>query len=142
MSTFTVPSHEIKTPRGGHVVVVKDFISGYDDDAIQAHYTNSDFDIEIPKNGANASNDEIMAGQKVKFSGSAIQNAERETVKRVVISVDGDNGDGKPNGVLDLVYNMHRDDTAFVKSECDKIAYPKDDAPAKKDNAANNTNGS
>lgn len=142
MADFQVPSHEITTPRGKHKVIVKDFISGYDDDAIQAHYTNNDFDIEMPENGAEVDANQLMSGQKIKFSGTAIQNAERETVKRVVLSVDGDNGDGKENGVLDLVYNMNRIDTDFIKKECDKIAYPKDDTPAKKAPAASSTNAS
>ena len=140
MSDFQVPSHEIVTPVGGHKVVVKDFISGYDDDAIQAHYTNSDFDIEIPKDGKTDA--DLLGGQKINFKGSAIQAAERETVKRVVISVDGDNGDGKENGVLDLVYNMNRKDTDFGKKECDKIAYPKDDVAEKKGDAASSTSES
>jgi len=141
MSDFQVPSHEIETPVGKHKVVVKDFISGYDDDAIQAHYTSSNFDFAIPE-GGDVDEKSIVGGQKVSFNGSVIQNAERETVKRVVISVDGDNGDGKENGILDLVYNMHRDDTAFIKKEADKIAYPKDNTPEKKGSAANSTSES
>lgn len=135
MSEFNVPTHEIVTPIGGNVVVLKDFISGYDDEAIEAIYTGGQHEINT---------DAVQDGKSPNFkiSGDAIQRADREGVKRVVLSVDGDNGDGRPNGIVDIVYSMRAEDAAFVKREVTKIVNPPQESAEKKGNAANSTSGS
>lgn len=136
MSDYPYPTHEIETPVGKHKVVLKDFISGYDDEAIEAIYTRGRhaIDTELGPDGK---------PQKPKFAidGSAIQDAEREGVKRVVISVDGVEGD-ETTTVLDLVYRLQKEDTKFVKAEVNKVINPESDTPAKKNNASQTTPGS
>lgn len=131
MADFNVPTHEIETPIGKHKVVLKDFISGYDDEAIEAVYTSGRHKVDTGNDGKNA--------QEFEIEGSVIQAADREAVKRVVISVDGDNGEGKPEGILGLVYNMRKEDTRFVKNAVDKVVNPQEDTPEKKANASKST---
>ncbi len=127
MSEFTVPTHEVKTPIGGNVVVLKDFISGFDDEAIEAIYTRGRHKV-TPQDP----NDPNPApANDLEIDGSSIQDAEREGVKRVVVSVDG-KGEGDAEAIVQLVYSMHKDDTRFIKKACDAVINPKDDTPAKK----------
>lgn len=123
-----IPNHEITTPVGKHKVVLKDFISGYDDEAIEAIYTRGRHEITPPADGDVSK----MEAPKMAIEGSAIQDAEREGVKRVVLSVDGANGDGKDDGIVELVYTMRKEDARYVKSEVDKIINPPAFDPAKK----------
>lgn len=102
---------EITTPKGKHKVVLKTFITGRDDQAIQAEYFKE-------------SSVEYSGGEgKAGFGGSVIQNAQNKALEVVVVSVDG-----KENGVLDAVLDMHRDDTAFVFAEVDKVTGDQVDA--------------
>ncbi len=135
MSDFQVPTHEFKTPVGGHVVVIKDFISGFDDEAIEAIYTRGRHKITPvdPEEAERlkAAGKEPAAGD-MEIDGSAIQDAEREGVKRVVLSVDGNDYQGDKDKLLEAVYSMRKEDTRFVKKQVNLVINPKDDTPAKK----------
>ncbi len=123
MSEFQVPTHEIKTPLGGNVVVLKDYISGYDDEAIESIYTKGRHKISTP----DPKNPDKKSDNTMEFEGSAIQEAEREGVTRVVVSVDG-----QTDNILDRVYGMRADDTKFVKKQVDLVVNPPEDTPEKK----------
>jgi hypothetical protein len=56
-----------------------------------------------------------------------------------VLSVDGATGEGKENGVIDLVYGMHKADTRCVKKAVDKVINPPEDSTEKKDTGAKST---
>jgi hypothetical protein len=128
MSDFQVPTHEIITPLDGVKVVLKDFISGYDDEAIEAIYTRGQHKI-TPRD---PSNPEAGAAQDMVIDGSAIQDAEREGVKRVVLSVNGQTG--TPEEILDMVYNLRKEDTKFVKKQVDLVINPVESSEPKKKN--------
>lgn len=130
MSEFQVPTHEITTPFGKQKVVLKDFISGFDDEAIESIYTRGRHVIKP----TDPNNPEAAPANDLEIDGSAIQDAEREGVKRVVVSVDGETGEGSEDGVLSLVYNMRKEDTQFVKRAVDAVINPKDDTGTKKKN--------
>lgn len=129
MTEFQVQTHDIETPVGKQKVVLKNFISGYDDEAIERIYTRGRHKISVP----DANNPESK-GDGLEIDGSAIQDAEREGVSRVVVSVDG-----VTENVLDLVYNMRKEDTRFVKAEVDKVINPSEDKPAKKSSGSKST---
>lgn len=133
MSDYPYPTHEIETPVGKHKVVLKDFISGYDDEAIEAIYTRGRHTIkpEIDANGKPKAPD-------LQIDGSSIQDAEREGVKRVVISVDGEEPT-ETTSILDLVYRLQKEDTKFIKVEVEKVINPPEDKPAKKNSASTTT---
>lgn len=124
--TFTPPTHKVTTPLGKVEVELKDFISGFDDEAIESIYTRGRHKItpQDPSNpGAAPAND-------LEIDGSSIQDAEREGVRRVVVSVDGKTG--TMDEIIDMVYNMRKEDTQFVKKAVDAVINPKDDTTAKK----------
>lgn len=133
MSDYPYPTHEIETPIDKHKVVLKDFISGYDDEAIEAIYTRGRHTIkpEIGEDGKPKAPD-------MQIDGSAIQDAEREGVKRVVLSVDGKEPT-ETETILDLVYRLRKEDTAFIKAEVNKVINPPEDTPAKKNNGSKTT---
>lgn len=133
MSDYTLPTHEIETPIGKVKVVLKDFISGYDDEAIEAIYTRGRHVID-----PTAGPDGKPQKPKMEIDGSAIQDAEREGVKRVVISVDGVEGNDTTT-VVDLVYRLRREDTKFIKEAVANVVNPPEDTPAKKNNASKTT---
>jgi hypothetical protein len=138
MSDFQVPTHEIVTPKGNHKVVLKDFISGYDDEAIEAIYTRGKHKIKP----ADPSKPGEVPAQDMELDGANIQEAEREGVRRVVISVDGSDGNGKPDGIVSLVYSMHKDDARYVKKMVDLVINPTEETPEKKGSAAKPTKNS
>lgn len=124
MSEFKVPTHEIKTPNK-HVVVLKDFVSGYDDEAIEAVFFEGKHQVEQEPDS-----DGKPKAPKMEFEGSLIQKREREIVKRVVLSVDGNEGDH--DTILDLVYSLRKEDTAFIKNACANIVDPPEKGASKK----------
>jgi hypothetical protein len=132
MSEYTFPTHEVVTPHGKNKVVLKDFISGFDDEAIESIYTRGKHKVKAVDPEAAARGE--MPEQDVEIDGAAIQEAEREGVKRVVISVDGNTYDGDQEKILEAVYNLRKEDTRFVKKEVDKVVNPKDESTAKKKN--------
>lgn len=133
MSDYTLPTHEIETPIGKVKVVLKDFISGYDDEAIEAIYTRGRHVID-PTPGP----DGKPQKPKMAIEGSAIQDAEREGVKRVVLSVDGVEP-SENTSILDLVYRLRKEDTKFIKEAVGDVVNPPEDTPAKKNNASKTT---
>lgn len=137
MSEFQVPTHEIVTPMAGHKVVLKDFISGYDDEAIEAIYTSGKHKVDAP----DPNKPDAGPATAFEFEGGAIQEAEREGVKRVVVSVDGSDGEGQSDGIVGLVYNMRKEDARFVKNEVDKVINPPEDTPTKKGSGVKSTKG-
>ena len=125
MTDFQVSSHEIVTPISKQKVILKDFISGYDDEAIENIYVSGKIEV-----GADTKD------QKFAIDGASIALADREGIKRVVLSVDGDNGDGRLDGIVDIVYSMHKDDTRFIKKAVNAIVNPTAETPEKKSSAA------
>lgn len=134
MSDYPYPTHTIETPMDKHKVVLKDFISGYDDEAIEAIYTRGRHVINTEKDPKTGE----LKAPDMAIEGSAIQEAEREGVKRVVISVDGKEPT-ETETIFDLVYRLRKEDTAFIKAEVNKVINPPEDTPAKKNNASKTT---
>lgn len=120
MSDFQVPTKTITTPHGGNEVVIKQFITGFDDEAIEGIYTESIEELPTPAT-------EGQPSAPIKFDGKVVQKAEREAVKRVVVSVDGDSSD-----VINAIYNMRKEDTKFVKDQVNLVVNPAEDTPKKK----------
>lgn len=133
MSEFQVPTHTVQTPFGKQEVVLKDFTSGYDDEAIEAIYTRGRHKI-TPRD---PNDPQAGANNDMEIDGAAIQDAEREGVKRVVLSVGGQTG--TPDEVLAMVYNMRGSDTKFVQKEVDKVLHPEAETPAKKKSGSSTT---
>ena len=133
MSDYPLPTHEIETPIGKHKVVLKDFISGYDDEAIEAIYTRGRHSVKTTTGP-----DGKPVAPDLEIDGSAIQDAEREGVKRVVISVDGVEGN-ETTTILDLVYRLRKEDTKFIKEQVALVINPPEDTPAKKKNGSSTT---
>lgn len=125
MADFQVPTKEIVTPNGNHKVVIKQFITGFDDEAIEAIYTNGI--TELPTPVETEEGEAAAPAPAIKFDGKIIQAVERETVKRTVVSVDGDSSD-----VITSVYSMHKEDAKFVKNAVNEVVNPKEDTPKKK----------
>lgn len=126
MSEFKPPTHKITTPFGKIEVELKDFISGFDDEAIESIYTRGRHKI-TPQDPSNPTK---APANDLEIDGASIQDAEREGVKRVVVSVGGVAGSQDEN--LDAIYNMRKEDTQFVKKAVDKVINPPEDNPAKK----------
>jgi len=122
MQEFTVPTHEIETPIGKHKVVLKDFINGYDDEAVQRIYTRGRHAMK-----ANAATED----QTVEIDGAIIQDAIREMVSRVVVSVNGVAGN-ENTSIVDLVYSLRVEHSKFIQNAADLVFNPEDDTPAKK----------
>lgn len=114
-----IQTHELKTPIDKHTVVFKNFATGYDDEAIDTILAR---DRQVT--AVQDPTDPEKTLQKVDFTGASIAEADREAVRRIVLSVDGATGDGKPDGIISLVYSMHKDDAAFVKREVSKVLNP------------------
>lgn len=96
---------EIITPVNKVKVQLKDWITGRDEVEIQRPITAIKFQIESSGKGAG----EIDVGE-------ATEKSKRAAIEKVVISVDG-----KTEGILDLVLDMHKQDYLFVMKEIDKV---------------------
>jgi hypothetical protein len=132
MSEYTFPTHEVTTPHGKNKVVLKDYISGFDDEAIESIYTRGKHKVKAVDPEKAAAGE--LPEQDVEIDGSAIQEAEREGVKRVVLSVDGDDFGGDKEKIYEAVYSLRKEDTRFIKKEVEKVVNPKDETKAKKKN--------
>lgn len=99
-----VTTHEIVTPIGKSKVVLKDWITGKDSQAIDSAMFA----------GVGTSVD----GKKLqpKLSESMIADQENASIKAVVVSVDGNE-----TNVVEAILNMRSADYKFVLAEVDKV---------------------
>jgi hypothetical protein len=95
---------EILTPNKTKVVL-KDWITGRDDEDIQRPITAVKFQI----GASGAGSGEINAGE-------AMEKSKHIAIEKVVISIDG-----KTENVLDLVLDLPKKDYQFVMKEVDKV---------------------
>lgn len=102
-------THEITTPITKATVVLYDWVTGFDEEAIQVHYLNGAKNISGDQNGK-ASAD---------YNGNAIIDADHEALRRVVVSVNGNADD-----VVNLVMSMPSYDSKFVAEEVKKVLHP------------------
>ena len=109
LSSREVPTHEITTPKTGVVVVLKNWINGFDDEAIQAKYMAIASSMSADKRGkANAAID-----------AAKINEANHEAIRRVVVSVDG-----KTDDVVTGVLSLPLVDVKKIIAEVDAITNP------------------
>lgn len=109
LSSREVPTHEITTPKTGVVVVLKNWINGFDDEAIQAKYMAIASSMSADKSGkANAAID-----------ATKINEANHEAIRRVVVSVDG-----KTDDVVTGVLSLPLVDVKKIIAEVDAITNP------------------
>jgi len=114
-----ITTHTITTPVNKHKVVLKSSITGFDDEAI---------------------NTALFSDDPQSVTGKSLAESMRESIKRIVVSVDGSDGEGRPLGIVDLVYNMAVRDCKFVKDEVEKVANPTEEEVAeKKDDSGKST---
>lgn len=96
---------EIETPIGKHKIVLKTYLTGREQRAIEAVFLGSvDWDVQTQT-------------VKSKFTVQTAQLAENETIKQQVVSIDG-----KTENVLDLILDMRSEDFAFVKDQLQKLS--------------------
>lgn len=96
---------EVITPIKKHKVVLKDYITGREDEEIQKPIT----DIKFQMGAQGEGKAEINAGEALKLS-------KHISIEKVVISVDD-----KKEDILNLVMDMVKQDYQFVLKEVDKI---------------------
>lgn len=113
-----IPTFEIVTPLTKKKVVLKKYITGFDGEAIQ----------EIYLQGSNKITTDSAQGDgaSANFDGTVIARAEREGLKRVVVSVDGQSEE-----VEKLVLGLPLLDAKFVAAEVQKIVTPLAEEPEK-----------
>lgn len=110
MSNTEIPTHEITTPQTKAKVVLKDYITGFDDDAIQGIYLG----------GAKRVNATKATGEgSAEYDGSVIIDADNEGLRRVVVSVNG-----STENIAETVKGMPLVDCKFVQAEVSKILNP------------------
>ena len=98
-------SMEKITPINKHKIVLKEFITGRDDEEIQKPITDVKFQMGSRGEGIA----EINAGE-------AIKQSKHIAIQKVVISIDG-----KTDDILNLVLDMPKKDYQFVLEEVDKV---------------------
>ena len=96
---------QIETPIGKNKVELKEWITGRDERDIQRPITSVKLQIGIKGAGTG----EIDVGK-------AMEESKNEAIKKVIVSIDG-----KTEGILDLVLDMHKKDFEFVMAEVDKV---------------------
>lgn len=111
-----ITTHEITTPMTKTKVVVKDWITGYDDEAIQAHYLN----------GARKMTGTSDGNASAEYNGNAILEADHEGLKRAIVSVNG-----STENIVDAVMNLPLPDSKFVQAEVKRILRPLTDEQSK-----------
>lgn len=103
------PTKEIVTPVQNKKVVLKEWITGREQEYIQE-----------PIMSAASFKAGLMAGnptaEMTDFKNSAITESNHRTIETMVVSVDG-----VVEKVLDSVLEMHKDDTDFVVEEINKL---------------------
>ncbi len=97
---------EIITPIGKNKVILKDYITGRDDEDIQKPMTDLKLQIGIKDADGRT---EINAGE-------VLRQQKNIKIEKVVISVDG-----KKENILNIVLDMHIQDYKFILEEINKI---------------------
>jgi len=93
-------TREIETPIGKHKVVLKTYLTGREQRAIEAIYLGTvKYELETQT-------------VRPSFTGTTAQEAENEAIRQQIVSVDG-----KADDVLNTVLDMHADDFQFVKEQ-------------------------
>ncbi len=100
----TIPTHTNVTPKTKKTLEIKDWITGFDDEAIKEIYFKD-------------------LGSKDQSGLSTMSIADREGIKRVVASFEGNDN---PEAIVDLVYGLPVVDVNFVVEEVKKILRPLD----------------
>ncbi len=103
------PTKEIVTPVQGKKVILKEWITGREQEYIQEPILNAaSFKAGLSGGGSSA--------EMTDFKTSAITETTHRTISTMVISVDG-----VTEKVLDLVLDMHKDDKEFVVDEMENL---------------------
>lgn len=102
-----IPTHTITTPKTKTEVVVKDYITGFDDQAIKKIYQD-----------ANKSGNGIGS--------SDIQKADKTAIECAVISIGGNT-----ETIMDHVLGLPLVDAKFIADHVEGIVNPKDEDPLK-----------
>lgn len=101
------PTKEIITPVQGKKVVLKEWITGREEEYIQEPIINA-ASFKAGLSGGSPS------AEMTDFKTSAISESNHRTIETMVVSVDGMSEKGK---IVDAVMDMHKDDTNFVIDE-------------------------
>jgi len=102
------PTKEIVTPVQNKKVILKEWITGREQEYIQ----------EPIMNAASFKAGLGNVAEMTDFKTSAITETNHRTIEAMVVSVDGMNEKEK---ILDAVLDMHKDDKDFVMEEIDKL---------------------
>lgn len=117
-----VGTHEIVTPLTKTKVVLKDYITGFDDEAIQKIYMRGASRIEVK--------DKAAGTGSADYDGNVIIEADHEGLKRVVVSVNG-----SAENIVEAILGLPLKDSKFVQQEVGYILNPlaeaSKDAPSK-----------
>lgn len=105
-----IPTREIVTPLTKTKVVLKEYITGYDDEAIQAIYF---------KGAKKISGNQDTKDMGADYDGSVILEADHEGLRRVIVSVNGE-----AENIVDAVMNLPLKDSKFVQLEVQKVLRP------------------
>lgn len=111
-----------KTPMTGKEVVIKGYLSGGDDEAIQrliqAGYNYQvEIDTSQPEDGPQQPTGSAKpSNMTAKIDANARLDSERKAIELLVISVDG-----KTENVLEAVMALPAGDTAFVKQKINEM---------------------
>lgn len=105
MEEFKVTTHELTLPVSKYKVVLKDWISGYDNEQIQSIY----FEDKTPRD---------VNGVK-EYSAETMIKADREGLKRCVVSVNG-----VTENVADIIKKLPLRDNVVLAEEVKKILDP------------------
>lgn len=97
-------TYEVVTPKRGHVVVLKSWITGRDKQKI---------DGSLFRNVETKGSGESITPQ---LSEDMIANQQNASIEAIVVSVDG-----VTEGILDLVLDMHVKDCDFIDQQIKKI---------------------
>lgn len=100
---------EIITPIGNHKVVIKDVVTGFDEQAISGALASGiSYEFEQQPDGTTK--------QRPVINSLSITASNNKAIEVMVTSVDGNSND-----VLSAVLNMDRRDTHFVLGEVNKV---------------------
>jgi hypothetical protein len=99
-----IPTHKINLPISNKTVVLKDWITGVDDERIQAHYYNGG---------------QVNAAGNVTYTGETMAAADHEAWLAAVVSVDGSSDD-----IVEAIRNLPLPDYKIVSREVKKVVNP------------------
>ncbi len=100
------PTQEIITPVGKNKILIKEWMTGREQEYIQEPIINA---VSFRQN-------ERGTADMTDFKTSAISESTHRTVEMMVVSIDG-----KPENILNTALDMHKDDYEFIIAEIEKI---------------------